>query len=261
MDLMTISGVVCGLGVVWFILFVHHMEKFLLNPEAILLIFGGTLGSVLISYPWDTIKRVPLGVKMMLFPPKRPEAIALIRAYVAMAEKARREGLDSLTADVAHVPHPYMEDCLRMVLDGLEAEVIRERCQQDMLATQQRHQQVSGVFRAAGTYAPIFGLLGTLIGVVQVLHLIDTPKAMGSAMGVAMTASFYGIFSANFFFLPVANKLTYYSDEDMLARELIFKGTLCLQAGESPWLIARKLEAYLSFRLRRHGAGKFKAPA
>jgi len=237
------------------------MARFLLNPDALILIFGGTLGSIMISYPWSALRRVPVSLRMMVFPPQRPEALILIRVFVQLAEKARREGIDSLSEDLTRLPHPFLVDGIHMILDGLEPDVIRERCERDMLAAQQRHQQISSIFNSAGTYAPIFGLLGTLIGVVQVLRNITDPRAMGSSMAVAMTASFYGIFSANFLFLPIANKLNHYSDEDMLARELVTKGILALQQGDSPWLISRKLEAYLSFQLRHRGAGKYKVAA
>jgi chemotaxis protein MotA len=152
-----------------------------------------------------------------------------------------------------------MQDCVQMLVDGLNKATIEERCQRDILATRYRHDQISGVFRSAGTFAPIFGLLGTLIGVVAVLKNISTPSVIGQKMAVAMTASFYGIFAANFVFLPIANKLTFYSDEELLVRELIAQGILALHEGEAPWLVSKKLEAYLSFELRKSGAKNYKA--
>lgn len=264
MDLMTILGAASGIGVMVYVLYVGQMMEFLLNTEAIVLIFGGTLGSVMISYPFSALRHVPSALSMMLFPPKRAEASVLISTFIRLAEKARRQGLDSLSEDVPLAPHPFLGDCLHLLVDGLDREVLRERCEQDMLATRSRHLQVTGIFRSAGTYAPIFGLLGTLIGVVHVLRDLSSPeaiKAMASSMAVAMTASFYGIFSANFLFLPISNKLSHYSEEEMLSRELIAKGILSLQQGDAPWLVARRLEAYLSFHLRRRGARTPKVPA
>ncbi|MBI3300213.1 MAG: MotA/TolQ/ExbB proton channel family protein [Elusimicrobia bacterium] len=260
MDLMTIIGAVVGLGVVIFILVVGEMAQFLLNFEAIVLIFGGTLGSVMISYPWSALRHVPNAVKMMILPPRRPDANLLVATFVRLAELTRRSGSDALAAELRALPHPFMQDCVQMILDGLDEETIDDRCQRDIIATRHRHMQVSGIFRSAGTYAPIFGLLGTLIGVVQVLRNITNPAMMGTSMAVAMTASFYGIFAANFFFLPVASKLNFYSDEEVLSRELIAKGTLCLVHGEVPWLLAKKLEAYLSFQLRNSGAKGYRVP-
>jgi chemotaxis protein MotA len=253
MDFMTVLGTGTGIGVVLYILHKGEMVHFLLNTEAIILIFGGTLGSVLISYPWSVLRQLPSAVYLMLIPPKRPDALALIEAFMRLGEKARRQGVESLASEIASAPHPFLADCLQALIDGLDEHVLEDRFQRDILATRQRHQQVSSVFRAAGTFSPIFGLLGTLIGVVQVLRNITNPTAMGASMAVAMTASFYGIFAANFLFLPISNKLNFYTDEEMLNRELIAKGVLALHQGEAPWLITRKLEAYLSYQLRHKG--------
>lgn len=260
MDLMTIIGTIVGLGVVVFIMVAGEMMQFLLNFEALVLIFGGTLGSVMISFPWSVLKHVPNALKMMIFPPKRPQSAFLIQTFVHLAEKARRQGIESLSSEVQGMPHPFMADCLQMVLDGLDKETIEDRCMRDILATRHRHGQISGVFKSAGVYSPIFGLLGTLIGVVQVLRNITNPSMMGASMAIAMTASFYGIFAANFFFLPIANKLTFYSDEEVISRELIAKGIISLHQGEAPWLISKKLEAYLSFHVRQGGAKDYKVP-
>ncbi|OIO07965.1 MAG: hypothetical protein AUJ52_09170 [Elusimicrobia bacterium CG1_02_63_36] len=254
MDFMTIVGAFVGLGVVVFVVIHGEIARFLLNVEAIILIFGGTFGSVLISYPLSALEHVPNALKMMIFPPKRPPAMLLVQHFVKLAEAARRQGVESLAGIIPTLPHPFMQDCVQMLLDGLDKETIEDRCMRDIIATQHRHQQVSGIFRSAGVYSPIFGLLGTLIGVVQVLRNIDTPSELAASMAVAMTASFYGIFAANFFFLPIAAKLTFYSDEEVLNRELIAKGIISLHQGEAPWLLSKKLEAYLTFHNRQGGA-------
>jgi chemotaxis protein MotA len=258
MDFMTVLGAAVGFGVIFFVLNTGHMMRFLLNPEAIILIFGGTLGSVLISYPFSALRHVPSGLLMMLKPPRRPSPQVLIAAFAALAESALRDGVASLAASADAAPHPFLADGLHMLVDGLDADVMRDRFERDIISTRQRHMQISGIFRSAGTYAPIFGLLGTLIGVVQVLRNITNPSAMGASMAVAMTASFYGIFSANFLFLPIATKLNFYSEEEMLNRELIAKGVISLYNGEAPWLITRKLEGYMSYYLRRSGAKKYR---
>lgn len=261
MDLMTLLGALTGAGVVWYVLQHGNMLQFLLNGEAIILIFGGTIGSILISYPFEALRHVPRAMGLVLFPPRRPQANRLIATFIRLAEKARKQGLDSLATEIPTAEHPFLADGLQMLVDGLEKEVMQERFERDLVFTRQRHMQVSGIFRSAGTFAPIFGLLGTLIGVVQVLRNITNPTAMGAAMAVAMTASFYGIFSANFLFLPIATKLNYYSEEEMLNRELIARGIVGLLEGASPWLLGRKLEAYMSFALRRSGAKRYKVPA
>lgn len=250
MDLMTLLGLACGGGAIFYVL--HHggMLHLIVNLEAFILIFGGTVGSVLISYPWKILKTVPRALVMVLFPPRKTTYPQLILQFVHLAEKARRDGLDSLQTEMAGNKHFFLRDGLQMILDGLDPDIVKERLEREILLTRQRHMQVTGIFRSAGTFAPIFGLLGTLIGVVQVLRNLTDPKSMGASMAIAMTASFYGIFSANFLFLPIAAKLNFHSEDELLIKELIAKGIGSLQRGDIPLVLSKKLEAYLSYRLR-----------
>jgi chemotaxis protein MotA len=250
MDFMTLLGLLCGGGAIYYVLYHGGMLGLILNMEAFILIFGGTAGSVFISYPWKVIKTVPRALMMMVFPPRKSTYSQLILTFVHLAEKARRDGLDSLQSELTGAKHHFLRDGLQMILDGLEPDVVKERLEREILLTRQRHMQITAIFRSAGTYAPIFGLLGTLIGVVQVLRNLTDPTSMGASMAIAMTASFYGIFSANFLFLPIAAKLNFHSEEELLLKELIAKGVSSLQRGDIPLVVSKKLEAYLSYRLR-----------
>lgn len=251
MDLMTFLGAGIGIGVIVFVLSAGGMLRFLLNWQAIVLIFGGTLGSVMISYPWAALKWTSSSIKIVIFPPKRPQIADLIHVIVGFSEASKKGGIESLAGQLRHSPHAFLTDAIQMMIDGVDIHILRERMEHDINTTRLRHQQQTNVFTSAGTFAPIFGLLGTLIGVVQVLRNIQNPQMMGSSMAIAMTASFYGIFSANFLFLPIASKLGYYSDEDILSREIIAKGVLSIYEGDVPWLVSKKLEGYLSLALRR----------
>jgi chemotaxis protein MotA len=215
---------------------------------------GGTLGSVFITYPWAIVKLIPRALVMVFFPPRRQPVAAIISSLVQLAEKARREGMESLQADVSKQKHPFLSDGVQMLADGLEADMIRERLDREILLTRQRHVQVTNMFRSAGSYAPIFGLLGTLIGVVQVLRNLQDPQSMGSSMAIAITTTFYGIFLANFVFMPVAGKLNYYSENELLLKELIARGILSIHRGDVPTLLSKKLEAYLSYKMRAREA-------
>jgi chemotaxis protein MotA len=131
-----------------------------------------------------------------------------------------------------------------MVLDGVPVQIVRDNLIKEIRFSRDRHATVSNVFRSAATYAPIFGLLGTLVGVVQVLMSLTDPRSIGASMAVAMTATFYGIFSANFMFLPVAGKLGVYSREEILLKQLIIEGIECIQQNEAPALTLRKLRSF-----------------
>jgi len=244
MDWMTPIGYLIGLGSVGYVLIQGNSVGLILNMHAILLVFGGTLGATLLSYPSGIIFQSVRAVRIFFFPGSRPDTTAVVRTIVRLADKAKRQGLDSIDADLPQIRIPFLVNGLRMVLDGVPAEIVRSNLIKEIRFARDRHAQVSNVFRSAAAYAPIFGLLGTLVGVVQVLMTLTDPKTIGAAMAIAMTATFYGIFSANFMFLPIAAKLSVYSQEEIFLEELIIEGVQCLQQNEVPALTMRKLQSF-----------------
>jgi len=244
MDWMTPIGYLIGFGSVGFVLIQGNSVGLILNAHAILLVFGGTMGATLISYPTTLIIQSVRAVRVFLFPGARPDATALVRTIVRLSDKARRQGLESLEEDLPQIGIPFLSDGLRLILDGVPADIVRNNLIKEIRFARDRHAQVSNVFRSAAAYAPIFGLLGTLVGVVQVLMTLTDPKTIGASMAIAMTATFYGIFSANFLFLPIAGKLTVYAQEEIFLEELIIEGIQCLQQNEVPALTLRKLESF-----------------
>lgn len=248
---MTLVGIVCGLGAIGFEL--HHSQMFgiIFNINAISLIYGGTLGSVCMSYPWSVVRHAPKGLYWMIFPPKVPEPQETIETLVELCRQVQQNGAESLHGFKGKVSHPLLDEAVRLLGSGLEADAINEKLEQDTSLTHQRHMRLAALFNSAGTYSPIFGLLGTLIGVVTVLRNISDPAQMGSSMALAMTASFYGIFSANFLFLPVAVKLRFLAEQETLARELISHGVRSALAGDVPLVVAKKLENFLHHEMRK----------
>ena len=244
MDWMTPLGYIIGLGSVGYVLVQGNSVGLILNVHAILLVFGGTFGSTLISYPSGVIGQALRAVRIFLFPGSRPDTTVVIRTIVRLAEKAKRQGLESIEADLPQILIPFLVNGLRLVLDGVPADIVRSNLIKEIRFARDRHAQVANVFRSAAAYAPIFGLLGTLVGVVQVLMTLTDPKTIGAAMAVAMTATFYGIFSANFLFLPIAGKLNVYAQEEVFLEELIIEGVQCIQQNEVPALTLRKLRSF-----------------
>jgi chemotaxis protein MotA len=244
MDWMTPLGYLIGLGTVGYVLVQGNSVGLILNFHAILLVFGGTFGATLISYPATVMTQALRAMRIFLFPGSRPESTAVIRILAALAEKVRRQGIDSIESDLPQIGIPFLVHGLRLVLDGVPAEIVRNNLVKEIRFARDRHAQVANVFRSAAAYAPIFGLLGTLVGVVQVLMTLTDPKTIGASMAVAMTATFYGIFSANFLFLPIAGKLNVYAQEEVFLEELIIEGIQCVQQNEVPAITLRKLQAF-----------------
>jgi chemotaxis protein MotA len=244
MDWMTPLGYIIGLGTVGYVLIRGNSVGLIFNFNAILLVYGGTLGATLLSYPEHIIFQAIKAIRIFLFPGNRPKANGVIRVIMRLAEKARRQGIESLETDIPQIGIPFLANGLRMALDGLPVDILRGNLIKEIRFSRDRHAQIANVFRSMASYAPIFGLLGTLVGVVQVLMTLTDPKTIGTSMAVAMTATFYGIFGANFLFLPVAGKLNVYAQEEVFLEELMIEGILCIQQNEVPALALRKLQAF-----------------
>ncbi len=250
MDWMTPLGYLIGLGTVFYALVHGQSVGLIFNTEAILLVYGGTIGATLLTYPSNVIAQAIRAIRIFLMPGNRPSPSAIITLILQLSERARRQGLDSLEASLSEIRIPFMANGLRMLLDGVSVDLLKNNLVKEIRFARDRHTQVANVFRSMASYAPIFGLLGTLVGVVQVLMSLTDPRTIGTSMAIAMTATFYGIFGANFLFLPIAGKLTVYAQEEIFLEELIIEGLLAIQQNEAPALVAKKLEAFADARAR-----------
>lgn len=250
MDFMTFLGWAVGLGAVGYVLNAGEALSFFLNKHAIILVWGGTLGATLITYPWSILKRVPQALLMFVFPGRRPSADSVMARVLDIAGRARRSSMESLEADARESKDQFLANGLKLIADGLPAAVVRSNLEKEIHFIRLRHSEIANVFRNMASYAPIFGLLGTLVGVVEVMMNLSDPRTMGMHMAVAMTATFYGIFGANFLFLPIAGKLQSYSEEELFLKEVMIEGILSIQRQEGPSILSRRLEAYLNKRTR-----------
>ena len=250
MDLMTILGFILGGCAVYIVLARGQIAYLLFNIDALILVLGGTIASTFIAYPWATLKEIPKAFKLAFFPRRRENAIETIEILVGLCEKSKRSGIQSISSDIKNTRSKFLVNSIKMLIDGFELEIVRDYMEKEIIYMQQRHQKVASVFRMMATVAPIFGLLGTLIGVVQVLRNITDPIKMGSSMAIAVVTTFYGIFLANFFCLPVAVKLSEYSEDEIINMQLVSEGISSIQKGDVPLVTEKKLESFLSAKLR-----------
>jgi chemotaxis protein MotA len=170
----------------------------------------------------------------------------LVRLFVSLGQKARREGLLALEDELESLNDKFLVNGLQMVIDGLDPELIRDIMETEVTATEQRHKLGQDVFRAWGALAPAFGMIGTLIGLVQMLANLDDPSAIGPGMAVALITTFYGSVLANLFFIPMAGKLAIRSDAESSLKEAIIEGVLSIQAGTNPRILQEKMKAFVS---------------
>lgn len=258
MDFMTLSGLLIGIGSTYYVMAQGKITYLLYNPDAAILVIGGTIGATLITYPAKILRQAPRAILLMFFPPRKDRPATIIKSIVKLAEKAKTKGISTLMGEIKDRSNHFLIDGIQMLIDDLDPEVIRDNMEKDITFIRRRHQQISGIFRTMGTYAPIFGLLGTLIGVVQVLRNLTDPESMGASMAIAVTTTFYGIFMTNFIFLPISGKLTIHSDDELLLKEVIIEGLLAIQKGDIPIIVSKKLETFLSYKIRQREIKKKK---
>ncbi|MGE5589466.1 MAG: motility protein A [Bacillota bacterium] len=246
MDISTVAGLVLALGALAVSLLLEGSSfAQLINISAFVLIVGGTFGAVLVSFPLDEVMALP---KLLgkAFGGKEDDPTRVIDQIVSLVEKARREGLLTLQNEVKNLDDEFLIRGIELVVDGTDPQAVRSILETDIAFMEKRHKAGAGVLEAAGGYSPTMGIIGTVMGLVNVLsHLNEGTERLAEGIANAFMATFYGIFFANIFFLPLGGKLKAKSASELLRRELILEGVLSLQAGESPRIVREKLEVFL----------------
>lgn len=219
--------------------------KHFYDLPSIFITIGGSFFSVLICYPMSTIKGIPRAIKNAFFD-KQISPIELIDTFVDLSKKARKEGLLSLENDIDSLEDSFLKSGVQMIIDGMEPDTIREILELDIEEMEKRHATYINLMKAWASYAPAYGMIGTLIGLVQMLLQLNDPSSLGLGMAKAIITSFYGSILANFIFGPLSAKLENKNDEEVDRREMMLEGILTLQSGVNPRIIEEKLKSYLT---------------
>ena len=244
-DILTIAGVVFGLGLVlWAILLDGELGAFI-NLPGLMITIGGSFGAMLVNFRMEQIRQV-MKITMQVLFDRKQNVSSLGPLFVKLAQKARREGLLALEDDLEEIDDPFLRSGLQMVIDGFEPDSIRDIMDTEIDNLTQRHQLGQNLYLTWGQLAPAFGMIGTLIGLVQMLSSLDNPDGIGPGMAVALLTTFYGVLLANLIFIPVAGKLAILSEMEVSRKEAIIDAVLALQAGVNPRILQEKLKAYLS---------------
>jgi len=223
-------------------------------PSA-LIVLGGTLCATLVSLPISNLKSV-VNVVRNAFMVKSLSAQGLISDLVRFAEVARRDGILSLENMTDEIEDHFIVKGIQMAVDGTDPELIEQIMQLELSALEDRHAKGQQIFKAAGTYAPAFGMIGTLIGLVAMLQQLDNPKTIGPAMAVALLTTLYGALMANLVFLPIAEKLASRTDEERMIKEIIIRGVMSIQSGDNPRIVEQKLKSFLPPSMRDEPAAE-----
>ena len=218
----------------------------LLNVPAAVLVFGATIGVSMMSFPFEAIMGLPKFLPQAFFD-KLPNPADTVEVFVKLADKARREGLLALEQETEGLD-PFIKKGVMMVVDGSDPSLVREVLEGEISATEQRHKNGIGLMEAMGGFGPTMGIIGTVMGLVNVLGHLDNPDELGHSIATAFIATLYGVASANVLWLPLGNKLKNKSAQETWVRELAVEGILSVQAGDNPRVVRQKLEAQLSPR-------------
>ncbi|MFP4315225.1 MAG: motility protein A [Desulfovibrionales bacterium] len=250
MDLATIIGIVTAFGLVFTAIATGGSPLLFFSVPALLIVLGGTLGATLINYPLSNVYRV-LGIIKNAFVTSVDKPSDIIVRFLEFANRARREGILSLEPLLKDIDDDFLRKGLQLTVDGLEPQTIQEILETEISYLEDRHDSGAELMTIMGTFAPAMGMIGTVIGLVQMLQTMDDPSTIGPAMAIALLTTFYGAVLANLVFIPLAGKLKTRSREEILLREMIMEGVLSISKGENPRIIEEKLNSYIPPKLRQ----------
>jgi chemotaxis protein MotA len=242
MDPATLIGIALSLGALLTTMVLEGsspMAIVLLPP--ILLVFGGTFGAAIAGSAMADVTKIGGWFKLALMPAKVPPVSDRIATLVALAEKARKEGLLALEAQVKDIDDPFLKRGLQMGIDGTDPEELRAVLEGEISAKKSEDKVAAKFFTAMGGYSPTIGIIGTVVGLIHVLENLSDPGSLGPLIAGAFVATLWGVLSANLFWLPMGAKITRISDLQAAQMELLVEGITEIQAGTSPRAVRQKL--------------------
>lgn len=249
MDLATILGILVSFGLILWALVIGGNPIIFLNLPSALIVLGGTFGATLINYPWRNVFGVFQVLRNAFFS-RQHDPVQIIDAFLGYAQRARREGILAIEPLIKNIEDDYLRKGLQLTVDGLEPQVIQEIMETEIAYLEERHDRGAEVLTMMGTFAPAMGLIGTVIGLVQMLRSMNDPSTIGPAMAVALLTTFYGVILANLVFNPMAGKLRARSREEVLVREMILEGLLAISKGENPRILQEKMNSFIAPKMR-----------
>jgi chemotaxis protein MotA len=244
-DVSSVAGVPIGIG---FIVLGQMLEggnlRSILQLTAAVIVFGGTLGAVMVSFPLRDIRHAVVSLRHLVVDdaPAPDGVVALIGRF---AVRARKEGLLALEDDAERLSDPFLKRALALAIDGTNSGTLRAMLEDEISTREEAEELPARVFEAAGGYAPTVGILGAVLGLIHVMSNLSDVSKVGAGIAVAFVATIYGVASANLVFLPAANKLKLKHREHMRLCEMTQAGVLALQQGQSPRLIADRLAVFV----------------
>ena len=216
-----------------------------LQPTAAMIVLGGTIGAVMIQFPLPTVLAAFASLVRVFLERKR-DGQAVIRELVGFAQKARKEGIVSLDKDLDRIDDPFLKKSLMLAIDGTEPQELRKMMELELQNREEQEEKIPMVFESAGGFAPTIGIIGAVLGLIQVMQHLDKMDEVGRGIAVAFVATIYGVGAANILLLPSAGKLKIRMREEQVAREMMLEGVVSILEGLNPRMVEIKLKSYLA---------------
>ena len=249
MDLATIAGLLAGLGLIIAAIGGENLVFFISIPS-VLVVLGGTFSAVMVNYPFkDIISAIGVVKKTIFGITENPEKI--IPLLVELGQKARRDGILVLQNETGRIESPFLQKGIQLAIDGMEPQIIHAILDNEIDNVKGRHKAGYEIVLTFGIFAPAFGMIGTLIGLVLMLQQMDDPSKIGPSMSIALITTFYGAVMSNLVFMPMAGKLKKKSADEILNLELSLEGVISIAAGDNPRVLEQKLHGYLMPKFRK----------
>lgn len=249
MDLATIIGIFTGIGLLVFSIGTENMATFL-HPPSVMIVVGGSFAAIFVNFSLKEVISV-FKVAKNAFKAKSININLIIDKFVELSKKSRKDGILAIEKEIPKLRDPFMAMGLEMTVDGIEPEIIRNVMETELTYQIERHKRGQSIFLSLGTYAPAFGMIGTLMGLIAMLKNLDSPENIGLGMSIALITTFYGAVLANLIFLPLSGKLKNRSEEEIILREMMIEGVIAIQYGEHPFNVERLLSNFIEPTKRR----------
>ena len=246
MDKSSVGGIVLAIGgIIAGLLLEGGNLRQVLQPTAAMIVFGGTLGAVLLQFPLPVVWHAVRRLSSVFFSPKQTPQVT-IQKLAQYAQKARREGIVSLDSELERIDDLFLKKSLMLAVDGTEPQELRQIMELELNNQAEYEEQVPQVFESAGGFAPTIGIIGAVLGLIQVMQHLDKIDEVGKGIAVAFVATIYGVGSANLLYLPIAGKMKIRIREEQIGREMTLEGVASILEGMNPRMLETKLLGFLA---------------
>ena len=250
MDFASIAGILSGLSLIVAAIFLRGDLTNFFNIPGIMIVLGGTLASTLFTFPLkDVIKAFQAAFFVLYEPNTDPND--MVKTIIKLSNISRRQGI--FTLGKIKTNNLILKKGCNLIADGAEEDVIRNSLRTEIESLKHRHFNIQDVFTKMATFSPAFGMIGTLIGLVQMLNKLSDPSTIGPAMAVALLTTFYGSILSTLFFLPIAGKLKARTMTEVINMEIIFEGAISMLQNNNPLMVFERLSSFIPPRDRTIG--------